>query len=194
MTGTTLRHPGDPFPASGVNLPGGRTLHLPDDLAGRFGVVLFSRGARCPYRNAQLSAFQRVLDGLAEVEASILELSVNDEATTRDLIARHGLRFPVGHSADATAVADATGAFADPDPPFLQPAGFVPGPGGRPSSACTPAPPWGGSSRKTSPASSATCAGTPPPARLMSGSEPSARADGAAVYAPVRDLRKRHLK
>jgi len=129
MTGTTLRHPGDPFPASGVNRPGGRTLHLPDDLAGRFGVVLFSRRARCPYRNAQLSAFQRVLDGLAEVEASILELSVNDEATTRDLIARHGLRFPVGHSADATAVADATGAFADPDPPFLQPAGFVLDPG-----------------------------------------------------------------
>ena len=76
--------------------------------------------ARCPYRNAQLSAFQRVLDGLAAVDASILELSVNDGATTRDLIARHGLRFPVGHSADATAVADATGALADPDPPFLQ--------------------------------------------------------------------------
>jgi len=56
MTGTILRHPGYPFPALVVNLPGGRTLHLPDDLAGRFGVVLFSWGARCPYRNAQLSA------------------------------------------------------------------------------------------------------------------------------------------
>ncbi len=132
MTGTTLRHPGDPFPASGVNLPGGRTLHLPDDLAGRFGVVLFSREARCPYRNAQLSAFQRVLDGLAAVDASILELSVNDEAATRrDLIARHGLRFPVGHSADSTVVADTAGALADPDPPFLQSAGVVLDPGGR---------------------------------------------------------------
>ena len=60
MTGTTLRHPGDLFPVLVVNLPGGRTLQLPDDLAGRFGVVLFSRGARCPYCNAQLSAFQRV--------------------------------------------------------------------------------------------------------------------------------------
>jgi hypothetical protein len=27
-------------------------------------------------------------------------LSVDDEATTRELIARHGLTFPVGHSAD----------------------------------------------------------------------------------------------
>ena len=132
MTGTTLLHPATRSPRSGVNLPGGRTLHLPDDLAGRFGVVLFSRGARCPYRNAQLSAFQRVLDGLAAVDASILELSVNDEATTRDLIARHGLRFPVGHSADATAIAETAGAFVDPDPLFLQSTGLVLDPRRRP--------------------------------------------------------------
>jgi peroxiredoxin len=98
---------------------------------GRFGVVLFYRGAWCPYCNAQLSAFQRALDGLAEVDASVVALSVDDEATTRDLIARHGLRFPVGHSADAAAVADATGAFANPDPPFLQSTGFVLDPDGR---------------------------------------------------------------
>jgi peroxiredoxin len=119
MTDTTLLHPGDPFPGLIVNLPGGRTVHLPSDLAGRFGVVLFYRGAWCPYCNAQLSAFQRALDGLAEVDASVVALSVDDEATTRDLIARHGLRFPVGHSADAAAVADATGAFVNPSPPFL---------------------------------------------------------------------------
>src|SRR6201989_1032288 len=110
MTDTTLLQPGDPFPGLIVNLPGGRTVHLPGDLAGRFGVVLFYRGAWCPYRNAQLSAFQRSLEGLAEVDASVVALSVDDEATTRDLIARHGLRFPVGHSADAAAVADAMGA------------------------------------------------------------------------------------
>jgi peroxiredoxin len=155
---------------------------------------LFSRGARCPYRNAQLSAFQRVLDRLAAVDASILALSVNDEATTRDLIARHGLRFPVGHGADAAAVAGVTGAFANPDPPFLQSAGFVLDPGGRAIVSVYSRAASGGSSRKTSSASSATCADTPPPASLMSGSEPSAPADGAAVYAPVRDLRKRYLK
>jgi peroxiredoxin len=131
MTDTTLLHPGDPFPGLIVNLSGGRAVHLPGDLAGRFGVVLFYRGAWCPYCNAQLSAFQRALDGLAEVDASVVALSVDDEATTRDLIARHGLRFPVGHSADAAAVADATGAFVNPDPPFLQSTGFVLDPGGR---------------------------------------------------------------
>ena len=54
-----------------------------------------------------------------------------DEATTVDLIARHGLRFPVGHSADAAAAARATGAFVNPDPPYLQSTGFVLDPGGR---------------------------------------------------------------
>jgi hypothetical protein len=37
----------------------------------------------------------------------------------------------VGHSADAQAVAAATGAFVNPDPEYLQSTGFVLGPGGR---------------------------------------------------------------
>ena len=139
MTDKTLLRPGDPFPGLLVNLPGGRSVHLPGDrsvhlpgdLAGRFGVALFYRGAWCSYCNAQLSAFQRALDGLAEVDASVVALSVDDEATTRDLIARHGLRFPVGYSVDAAAVADATGAFVNPDPPHLQSTGFVLDPGGQ---------------------------------------------------------------
>jgi hypothetical protein len=57
--------------------------------------------------------------------------SGDDEATTLDLIARHGLRFPVGHSADAAAIAYATGAFVNPGPSYLQSTGFVLDPGGR---------------------------------------------------------------
>jgi hypothetical protein len=47
------------------------------------------------------------------------------------LIVRHGLRFPVGHSADAGAIAAATGACLNDDPVYLQSTGFVPDPGGR---------------------------------------------------------------
>jgi hypothetical protein len=54
-----------------------------------------------------------------------------DEATTGDLIVRHGLRFPVGHSADAAAIARATAHSSTPDPPYLQSTGFVLDPGGR---------------------------------------------------------------
>src|SRR5229473_7879141 len=95
MTEMTVLQPGDPFPSLTVALPGGRTLRLPDVLAGRFGVVLYYRGSWCPYCNAQLSAFQRSLDSLTDADISVVALSVDDEATTLDLIARHGLRFPV---------------------------------------------------------------------------------------------------
>jgi hypothetical protein len=44
------------------------------------------------------------------VPAPIAALSVEDEPTTAELITRHGLAFPVGHSADARAVAELTGA------------------------------------------------------------------------------------
>jgi peroxiredoxin len=52
-------------------------------------------------------------------------LSVDDEATSKGLIAKHGLRFPVGYSADARAIAQATGAFVNDDPMYLQSTGFV---------------------------------------------------------------------
>src|SRR3984893_5132185 len=113
MTQMTVLHPGDPFPSLTVALPGGRALRLPDALAGRFGVVLYYRGSWCPYCNAQLSAFQRSLDGLAAADTSVAALSVDGEASTLALIARHGLRFPAGHSADAAALAQATGFFVN---------------------------------------------------------------------------------
>jgi len=125
-----MLHPGDPSPALTVKLPGGRSLQLPDALASGFGVVLFNRGSWCPYCNAQLRAFQRSLDSLTSIGAKIVALSVDDEGTTQDLIAKHGLQFPVGHSADARAIADATGAFVN-DLLYLQSTGFALDPVGR---------------------------------------------------------------
>jgi peroxiredoxin len=120
-----LLSPGDQFPALTVTLAGGGTLQLPDALAGHFGVILLYRGSWCPYCNAQLRAFQRAHDALAAVDARVVALSVDDEATTQAFIAKHGLQFPVGHSADAHAVAAATGAFVNDDPLYLQSTGFV---------------------------------------------------------------------
>jgi peroxiredoxin len=119
------------FPQVAVTPTDAAALELPDALAGHFGVVLFYRGAWCPYCKAQLRAFQRAADSLAEVDARVVALSVDDETTTRELVAKHGVTFPVGHSADARAVAEATGAFVNPDPVFLQSTGFVLDPTGR---------------------------------------------------------------
>jgi len=89
----TLLHPGEKFPQVAVTPTDGAALKLPDALAGHFGVVLFYRGAWCPYCNTQLRAFQRAADSLAEVDARVVALSVDDETTSRELVAKLGLTF-----------------------------------------------------------------------------------------------------
>lgn len=126
-----LLSPGDSFPALPLTPPGGAALPLPDAFDGDFGVVLFFRGSWCPYCNAQLRAFQRAGDSLADAGIKVAALSVDDEPATAELIAKHGLTFPVGHSADARAIARLTGAFVNPDPVYLQSTGFVLGPAGQ---------------------------------------------------------------
>jgi len=126
-----LLSPGDSFPALPLTPPGGAALTLPDAFDGDFGVVLFFRGSWCPYCNAQLRAFQRAGDSLAGAGIKVAALSVDDEPATAELIAKHGLTFPVGHSADARAIAGLTGAFVNPGPVYLQSTGFVLGPAGR---------------------------------------------------------------
>jgi peroxiredoxin len=127
----SLLRPGDPFPPLRVAKAGGGQLVLPDAVAGGYGVVLFYRGSWCPYCNAQLRAFQRAGDSLAEVGANVVALSVDSETTTDELIAKHALTFPVGNSVKAQEVATATGAFVDPERGFLQSTGFVVDPEGR---------------------------------------------------------------
>src|SRR6202161_2934563 len=127
----TLLHPGEKFPHLAVAPTDGAAWELPDALEGHFGVVLFYRGSWCPYCNAQLRAFQRFSGALAEGGIRMIALSVDDEATTADLISKHVLTFPVGHSADAAAVTGLTGAFVNPDPRYLQSTGFVLDPAGR---------------------------------------------------------------
>jgi peroxiredoxin len=118
-------NPGDTFPSLTITPADGQPLELPRALAGHFGVVLLYRGHWCPYCKAQLRAFQRAADRLAELDIRVVALSVDDEATTRQTIAEHRLEFPVGHDADADTVAAATGAFVNDEPRYLQSTGFV---------------------------------------------------------------------
>jgi peroxiredoxin len=127
----SLLSPGASFPVLPLTPPSSSALTLPDVFAGDFGVVLFFRGAWCPYCNAQLRAFQRAGERFTEAKIKIAALSVDDEPATTELIAKHGLTFPVGHSADARAIAALTGAFVNPDPVYLQSTGFVLNPAGQ---------------------------------------------------------------
>jgi peroxiredoxin len=121
---------GQPFPSLEVLAVGGGTVSLPDDLTGSYGVILIYRGSWCPYCNAQLAAFSRAHDALSELGVKVVALSVDDEQTSAALIAKHKLRFPVGHSADAGKVAAATGAYVNDEPRYLQSSGFVLAPNG----------------------------------------------------------------
>lgn len=121
---------GDTFPDLMVDAVGGGTISLPGDLAGSYGVVLIYRGSWCPFCNAQLAAFARAADTFAELGVKIVAFSVDDEATTAELVEKHQLPFPVGHSADAEKVAAAVGAYTNADPQYLQSTAFVLAPDG----------------------------------------------------------------
>jgi peroxiredoxin len=126
-----LLNPGDQFPKLTITTTDGQALTLPDAFADDFAVVLLYRGAWCPYCNAQLRAFERASQELAEAGIRVAALSVDDKDTTAALVAKHQLTFPVGYGADAQAVAAVTGAFVNPDPVFLQSTGFVLDPAGK---------------------------------------------------------------
>jgi peroxiredoxin len=123
-------NPGDPFPRLTIHTTDEELLAIPDAFAGGFAVVLFYRGSWCPYCNAQLRAFERASQALADAGIRVVALSVDDKETTAALVAKHHLTFPVGYGADAAAVAGLTGAFVNPDPVYLQSTGFVLDPAG----------------------------------------------------------------
>ncbi len=125
-----LLHNGETFAQLSIPKVGGGTLNLPDDLKGSFGVVLIYRGAWCPYCNAQLSGFERASAKLAEIGVKVAAFSADDEATTAALVAKHGIRYPVGFGADAKAVAATLGSYINEDPLYLQTTGFVLAPDG----------------------------------------------------------------
>lgn len=122
---------GDVFPAITIETVGGGSLALPNDLAGSYGVILFYRGAWCPYCKAQLTAFSRAHESLAQVGVKVVALSVDDEPTSTAFAQSLGARFPVGHSADADAIAALTGAYVNDEPKHLQTTGFIVDPEGR---------------------------------------------------------------
>lgn len=122
---------GDLFPSLAFVRAGGGQIHLPGDLAGGFGVILFHRGSWCPYCNAQLAEFARAADKFAEDGVKIISVSADDREKSEALVDKHNLGFPVGYGADARAVSTATGAFVNEDPLSLQATGFVINPEGR---------------------------------------------------------------
>ncbi len=123
-----LLGPGDVFPQVTMkvaDVDGDRTVDVPNVFGGGFGVVLFYRGAWCPYCLQQLRSFERAQRQFEELDIGVVAWSADDRDTTATLVAELGLTFPVGHSAEVAALAASTGAFISTEPSFLQSTGFV---------------------------------------------------------------------
>ena len=116
---------GDRFPDLSISTVGGGETLLPRDLEGSYSVILFYRGAWCPYCRAQLAAFSRACEALRSIGVAVVALSVDDEATSRELVDKLRLTFPIGFGAKAEEIASATGAYLSDDSIYLQSTGFV---------------------------------------------------------------------
>ena len=124
-----------------IRLPFGKALreHAPRGLGlvGQFAHERAERAApgtlRRPGSGHEVIAppLQAAAEALTELGVKVVALSVDDEETSAALVAKHKLRFPVGHSADAGKVASTTGAYVNDDPHYLQSTGFVLAPDGR---------------------------------------------------------------
>ncbi len=121
------------FPHIDIPAVGGGLLNLPHDLAGSYGVILIYRGHWCPFCNEQIVAFASASESFAKEGIKVEAFSVDDEATTKEFIAKHSIPFKMGHSAKLEAIVDATGAYETEFPTrghFLETTGFVLAPDG----------------------------------------------------------------
>jgi peroxiredoxin len=119
------------FPALTLPAVGGGKIDLPRDFRGSWATVIVYRGHWCPYCNAQLSAFQRALPSLTDAGVRVVALSVDTEAEASATVAKHGLTYPVAHSADPQVTSGALHTYLHDDPAFLESSGFVLDPEGR---------------------------------------------------------------
>ena len=116
---------GDRFPDLSISIVGGGQVVLPRDVEGLYSVILFYRGAWCPYCKAQLAAFARARASLQSIGVEIVAVSVDDEAVSTALVDRMRLNFTVGFGVKADEISAATGAYVAEDAAYLQSTGFV---------------------------------------------------------------------
>ena len=107
---------GEHFPMIIASRVGGGEMSIPQDLAGRWTVLLFYRGHWCPYCRQQLLDFQRAQEQLNELGAEVVALSVDSLEQAQQTVERHRLTFPVLYGLDAHEVAKTIGASFNEDP------------------------------------------------------------------------------
>lgn len=116
---------GDRFPDLSIRTVGGGQVVLPRDVEGFYAVILFYRGAWCPYCKAQLAAFARARTSLQSIGVEIVAVSVDAEAVSAARVDHMRLNFPVGFGVKADEISATTGAYVAEDAAYVQSTGFV---------------------------------------------------------------------
>lgn len=86
---------GDKAPTFRLPDARGGDLDLADVLTDGPAVIVFYRGAWCPYCNIQLNAFQRALDDIEATGATLIAISPQTPDTSLSLAEKAELAFPV---------------------------------------------------------------------------------------------------
>ena len=116
---------GDRFPDLSISIVGGGQVVCHAMSRALYSVILFYRGAWCPYCKAQLAAFARARASLQSIGVEIVAVSVDDEAVSTALVDKMRLNFTVGFGVKADEISAATGAYVAEDAAYLQSTGFV---------------------------------------------------------------------
>lgn len=116
---------GTTFPELAMARHGGGKLSLPDELAGRWGVVLAYRGSWCSRCNAQLAAYQAAMPELEAAGIAVAAFSTDDAAHAAEMVDGHGLTFPVGYGVDPDEIAALLGSYTYPKHRSLESTNFL---------------------------------------------------------------------
>ncbi len=122
---------GELLPTITASRVDGGEMTIPQDVAGRWAIILFYRGHWCPYCRQQLLGFQQAIEQIHELGAEVVALSVDTLEQAQQTVERQRLSFPVLYGLDAHEVAEKFGASINEDPLYIQATGFVLQPDGK---------------------------------------------------------------
>ena len=104
---------GDKLPPITLKLIDGRMLSLPEELPGRYLVLLFYRGTWCPYCTRQLASYQKHIEELESLGVTVLAASVDAIEPVKEMVEGIGLTYPVAYGVTDDDVAELDPWFAD---------------------------------------------------------------------------------
>ncbi|MDA1349102.1 MAG: redoxin domain-containing protein [Chloroflexi bacterium] len=95
----------DRLPPINLDLADGRNVTLPDDIAGRYLVLLVYRGNWCSYCMRHLKRYQEKLLELEELGVQVIAASADTQESAQAAAVESGITFPLAYGVTEEAIA-----------------------------------------------------------------------------------------